>query len=90
MTFGEHLDELRATLIKSILRFVIGFLVALIFAGRLVDYVQTPLRSHSRNITARWPNVTYSQEFDRRGQKRAMRNGKRRRGCCEATPRPTV
>jgi sec-independent protein translocase protein TatC len=45
MTFGEHLDELRATLVKSILSFVIGFLIALIFAGRLVDYVQTPLRS---------------------------------------------
>jgi sec-independent protein translocase protein TatC len=48
MTFGEHLDELRATLVKTILSFVIGFLVALIFAGQLVDYVQTPLRSALR------------------------------------------
>src|SRR6478735_1982247 len=45
MTFGEHLDELRLALVKTILSFVIGFLVALIFAGQLVDYVQTPLRS---------------------------------------------
>jgi sec-independent protein translocase protein TatC len=48
MTFGEHLDELRVTLVKTILSFVIGFLVALIFAGQLVDYVQTPLRSALR------------------------------------------
>src|SRR4051812_36393012 len=45
MTFGEHLDELRAALVKTILSFVIGFLIALGFAGQLVDYVQTPLRS---------------------------------------------
>jgi len=45
MTFGEHLDELRATLIKSVLALVIGFLVALVFAGSIVEYVQTPLKA---------------------------------------------
>lgn len=45
MTFGEHLDELRAALIKSVLSLVIGFLVALIFAGWVVDYVQSPLKA---------------------------------------------
>src|SRR3990172_3604864 len=44
MTFGEHLDELRRALIKATLALVIGFLVALLFAGWLVDYVQTPLK----------------------------------------------
>jgi len=44
MTFGEHLDELRATLIKSVLALTIGFGVALLFAGSVVDYVQTPLK----------------------------------------------
>jgi sec-independent protein translocase protein TatC len=44
MTFGEHLEELRLSLLKAVLSFVIGFLVALLFAGRLVDYVQTPLK----------------------------------------------
>lgn len=43
MTFGEHLDELRATLIKSILALVIGFIVALFFARDVALYVQKPL-----------------------------------------------
>jgi len=45
MTFGEHLDELRAALIKSVLALAIGFLVALMFAGSVVEYVQTPLKA---------------------------------------------
>ncbi len=45
MTFGEHLDELRRALIKAIAALVVGFLIALLFAGSLVDYVQTPLRA---------------------------------------------
>lgn len=44
MTFGEHLEELRWALIKAILSLVVGFLIALLFAGSLVDYVQKPLR----------------------------------------------
>ena len=44
MTFGEHLDELRATLIKSILALVIGFLVALVFARDVAQYLQKPLK----------------------------------------------
>jgi sec-independent protein translocase protein TatC len=44
MTFGEHLDELRSALIKSVLALVIGFLIALAFAGNVVEYVQTPLK----------------------------------------------
>lgn len=46
MTFGEHLDELRAALIKAVLALAIGFLVALWppIAGGVVSYVQTPLK----------------------------------------------
>jgi sec-independent protein translocase protein TatC len=44
MTFGEHLDELRSTLIKSILALVVGFLFGLIFARDVVQYVQKPLK----------------------------------------------
>ena len=62
MTFGEHLDELRRSLIKSVLALVIGFLVALLFAGSVVDYVQTPLKeSLSRITTAAWPPSEYRQ-----------------------------
>jgi sec-independent protein translocase protein TatC len=45
MTFGEHLDELRVSLVKAMLAFLIGFLIALMFSGPVVEYVQTPLRN---------------------------------------------
>jgi sec-independent protein translocase protein TatC len=44
MTFGEHLDELRRALLKSVLALAIGFGIGLLFASRLVEYVQKPLR----------------------------------------------
>src|SRR5262245_46371869 len=44
MTFGEHLDELRVTLIKSILALVVGFLIALVFARGVAQYMQKPLK----------------------------------------------
>jgi sec-independent protein translocase protein TatC len=45
MTFGEHLDELRGSLIRATIALVGGILVGLLFAGEVVDYVQTPLRN---------------------------------------------
>jgi len=45
MTFGEHLEELRTSLVKAILSLVIGVLLGLLIANRVVDYVQTPLRN---------------------------------------------
>jgi sec-independent protein translocase protein TatC len=50
MTFGEHLDELRAALMKSVLALAVGFLIALIpsISGTVVEYVQTPLKDALR------------------------------------------
>jgi len=45
MTFGEHLEELRMSLVKAILALVIGVLIGLLFANRVVDFVQVPLRN---------------------------------------------
>jgi sec-independent protein translocase protein TatC len=44
MSFGEHLEELRKALFKSIAALFVGFLVGLYFANDIVDYVQTPVR----------------------------------------------
>lgn len=46
MTFGEHLDELRAALIKAVLALAVGFGIGLYppIAGGVVEYVQTPLK----------------------------------------------
>ena len=44
MSFGEHLDELRAALFKAVVALTLGVLACLYFAPAFVDYVQTPLR----------------------------------------------
>jgi len=44
MSFGEHLDELRRALFKSLLALVLGFVVGLGIGFPLVDYIQEPLR----------------------------------------------
>lgn len=44
MSFGDHLEELRRALFKSIAALFIGFLFGLLFANDIVAYVQTPVR----------------------------------------------
>jgi sec-independent protein translocase protein TatC len=48
MTFGEHLDELRQSLLKAVIALVLGVLIGLLFGKQLVDYIQTPLRDALR------------------------------------------
>jgi len=45
MTFGEHLEELRACLFKSLVALVIGLVIGLLpwFGGNVVSLIQTPL-----------------------------------------------
>lgn len=45
MTFGEHLEELRFSLVKAVLSLIVGVLIGLLFANYLVAYVQTPLKN---------------------------------------------
>lgn len=45
MTFGEHLDELRGSLLKAVIALVLGVLIGLLFGKQLVSYIQTPLRN---------------------------------------------
>src|SRR5215211_2159036 len=49
MTFGEHLDELRQTLITAILSLLVGVIVGLFFARAVVQYVQLPLKEALRD-----------------------------------------
>lgn len=44
MTFGEHLDELRTALVKSLIAIAIGFVVGLYFAPAFVRFVSEPLK----------------------------------------------
>ncbi|NLF70114.1 MAG: twin-arginine translocase subunit TatC [Candidatus Anammoximicrobium sp.] len=44
MSFGDHLEELRVCLFKSVLGLVFGFLIGLALANWVVAYIQTPLK----------------------------------------------
>ena len=44
MSFGEHLEELRLALFKSLFALLLGTLVGLTVGWSVVDYIQTPLR----------------------------------------------
>lgn len=43
MTFGEHLEELRASLFKAVISLAIGFGIGLYFAPTIVQLIQSPL-----------------------------------------------
>jgi sec-independent protein translocase protein TatC len=45
MTFGEHLEELRASLFKAVLSLAVGFCIGLYFAPTIVQWIQSPLES---------------------------------------------
>lgn len=60
MSFGEHLEELRRALFKSIIALAGGMAIGLLFGAQIVDYVQGPLR---RSL------VEYYQKQDIRKQR---------------------
>ena len=48
MTFGEHLEELRVALLRSVAGILIGFLVALLIAPTVVRWIEYPLKKALR------------------------------------------
>ena len=52
MTFGEHLEELRGSLVKAILWLAGGLLIGLYFADGVILFVQTPLRAAIQEFNA--------------------------------------
>jgi sec-independent protein translocase protein TatC len=61
MTFGEHLEELRFSLVKAILALIVGVLVGLLFANQLVAFVQTPLKDA---LTKYYRGLEGKKQFD--------------------------
>ena len=43
MTFGQHLEELRTCLFKSVIGLFVGFVVGLMIGGYVVSFIQRPL-----------------------------------------------
>jgi len=52
MTFGEHLEELRKSLGKALFWLAIGLAIGLLFANRVVRYVQEPLKAAIQEFNA--------------------------------------
>lgn len=71
MSFAEHLEELRAALLKSLVALLAGTLLGLLFGWSVVDYVQTPLRDALKNHyggQARQQQLTRLQEMQAAGE----------------------
>ena len=62
MSFGEHLEELRSALFKSIVALVFGFILGLICGWWIVDFIQTPLREA---LTEHYQQRTEEKELAR-------------------------
>lgn len=62
MSFGEHLEELRTALVKSLIALFLGFLVGLSCGSWIVEYIQTPLR---RALEVHFHNQIEQQELAR-------------------------
>lgn len=52
MTFGEHLEELRHSLVRAILALAAGMVIGLFFADGVVRFVQMPLQSAIQEFNA--------------------------------------
>ncbi|HRF02024.1 MAG TPA: twin-arginine translocase subunit TatC [Pirellulaceae bacterium] len=50
MSFGDHLEELRRVLVKSLIGLAIAFAIATVFADEVVRYLQTPLEDAIRTF----------------------------------------
>lgn len=69
MSFGDHLEELRRALFKSIAALFIGFLVGMAVANDIVAYVQTPVRESLERFYMR---QTVDQQLDRIAELKAQ------------------
>lgn len=66
MTFGEHLEELRAALFKSLIAITIGFVIGLWFAPAFVRFVEKPLKRAVDNHVLREAKENYILELQTR------------------------
>ena len=53
MSFGEHPEELRGCLVRALLRLLIGFVIGLAIANRVVKLIQVPPAKHTSHGSTR-------------------------------------
>ena len=61
----EHLAELRTRLIRSVLGFIVGFIVCFIFGGQILDFLLIPIERSMRALGDPNPVMIYTapQEY---------------------------
>ena len=64
MSFGEHLEELRRALFKSIAALFLGFLAGLWFSTDIVSYIQTPVLQSLEQFYLRKAEYNQRQHID--------------------------
>jgi len=69
MTFGEHLEELRHSLVRAILSLAAGLVIGLFFADRIVLFVQMPLQTAIQKFNA--DRALYQLGYDPADEKNA-------------------
>jgi sec-independent protein translocase protein TatC len=69
MTFGQHLEELRGALIKSLLAIAIGFGIGMYFATDFVKFIKQPLQTAIDNYMLKDAEGRYKREIESRKEK---------------------
>src|SRR5687767_14266719 len=65
MSFGEHLEELRRALFKSIAALFLGFLAGLWFGTDIITYIQTPVLQSLEQFYLRKAEYNQRQHVDK-------------------------
>ena len=68
MSFGDHLEELRICLSKSLIGLIVGFLIGLCVANMVVSYIQTPLKQALENYYIAKAISDLETEYQDRGE----------------------
>jgi sec-independent protein translocase protein TatC len=63
MTFGQHLEELRGTLVRCLIGISIGCLIGFLVADRVVTFLQTPLTAAIKKFHDDYALIDYQNEL---------------------------
>jgi sec-independent protein translocase protein TatC len=63
MTFGEHLEELRSTLVKAMISLLIGILASLYFTPSVVQFLQTPVERAIRDYRVKKARTELEKQY---------------------------
>lgn len=66
MSFGEHLEELRGVLIKSVLALLLSMVIGFIFANEVVKYIQSPLQAGLEDFRTKQALAEFDEYVERR------------------------